>query len=41
MVVCRFELTDIDWPNQDVSRIVEFFSKKFDVQDKEIARKVM
>ena len=37
-MVCGFELTDVDWSNQDVNKIVEFFSKKFDVQDKEIAR---
>ena len=37
-MVCGFELTDIDWSNQDVGRIMEFCNKKFDVQDKEIAR---
>lgn len=37
-MVCGFELTDVDWSNQDVNKIVEFFSKKFDVQDREIAR---
>ncbi|MXX21068.1 MAG: IS66 family transposase [Cenarchaeum sp. SB0661_bin_35] len=38
MMICGFELTDVDWSNQDVNKIVEFFSKKFDVQDREIAQ---
>ena len=33
---CGFELTDIDWSNQDIN-VVEFFSKKFNAQDREIA----
>ncbi|MXZ93479.1 MAG: hypothetical protein F4Z11_03125 [Cenarchaeum sp. SB0666_bin_15] len=37
-MVSEFEFADIDWSNQDINEVVDFFTKKFNIQEKEITR---
>ncbi len=34
-MISGFEITDIDWNNPDVIKILEFFNKRFDAVEKE------
>ncbi|MYG32626.1 MAG: hypothetical protein F4202_01280 [Cenarchaeum sp. SB0677_bin_16] len=38
-MVSEFEFADIDWSNQDINEVVDFFTKKFNIQEKEITRR--
>ena len=37
-MINKFEFADIDWSNQDINEVVDFFTKKFNIQEKEITR---
>ncbi|MYC79954.1 MAG: hypothetical protein F4W68_05620 [Cenarchaeum sp. SB0661_bin_35] len=37
-MISEFEFADIDWSNQDINKVVDFFTKKFNIQEKEITR---
>ncbi|MYG32506.1 MAG: hypothetical protein F4202_00645 [Cenarchaeum sp. SB0677_bin_16] len=38
-MINKFEFADIDWSNQDINEVVDFFTKKFNIQEKEITRR--